>query len=129
MKELRDKQRFKRYLYSYPSLVIIIIIAFLLARGAAGIFSKERESAQVLKDLEEKNAALASRQESLKGDIASLQTEEGIIEEVRRKFNVIRPGEHLAIVVEEKPSASTTPSGAIDTLKRGWDWLMGLWGR
>ncbi len=129
MKELRQKQRFKGYLYSIPALILLVVVAFLLARGAAGIFAKERQSAQVLEDLREDNAVLAKREESLKQDIASLRTEEGIIEEIRRKFNVTRPGEHLAIVLEEKPRVTNTSTGAFDRFKMGWSWFLGLWGK
>lgn len=126
MKELRDKQKFKHALYSLPVLILATLVVILLARGAGSIVMKERESAQVLKSLREKNAALAERHEALKEDVVRLGTEEGIIEEIRAKFNVTRPGEHLAIVVSgEARAATTTPSA----LKRGWEWFTGLWGR
>ena len=108
MKELRDKQKFKNALYSIPLLALLAVVAFLLARGAASIMLKERESAQTLASLEEKNGTLKERQDELKVSIARLRTEEGIIEEIRSKFNVTRQGEHLAIVVEEGEKASTT---------------------
>lgn len=126
MRELREKQKFKNALYSLPVLVLCLLAVILLARGAGSILLKERESAQTLETLEEKNAALKVRHEELKGEVARLGTEEGILEEIRSKFNVVRPGEHLAIVVgAEVRAATATPSA----LKRGWAWFTGLWGR
>ncbi|MBX4206221.1 septum formation initiator family protein [Candidatus Parcubacteria bacterium] len=129
MKELRDKQKFKNALYSFPSLAILVVLAFLLARGAAGIVVKERESARTLEALQASNASLTARQESLEEDVARLRTDEGIVEEIRSKFNVTRPGEHLAIVVLEKSKATSTGAGAFAGWKRGWAWLVGLWGK
>lgn len=125
MKELRDKQKFKSTLYSLPVLALCAAFVFVLARGAASIMMKERESARTLAALEEKNAALAARQEELKEEVARLGTEEGVMEEIRSKFNVTRPGEHLAIVVKEEAKASTTEPSA---LKRGWAWFTSLLG-
>lgn len=126
MKELRDKQRFKNTLYSLPVLALAAIIVLLLGKGAASVLMKERESARTLQSLEEKNKALNERYEELKEDVARLGTEEGILEEIRSKFNVTRPGEHLAIVVSEEKQATTTEPSA---LSRGWAWLTGLWGK
>jgi cell division protein FtsB len=126
MKELRDKQNFKKALYSFPALIVLVIVAFLLARGAASIVAKERESASTIEVLEEKNAALKERQVSLREEVERLSTMEGIIEEIRAKFNVTRPGEHLAIVIEEEARATSTEEGG---LKRGWKWFLGLLGK
>ncbi len=125
MKELRDKQKFKNILYSLPILALVVALALLLARGAGSIMLKERESARTLEALREKNADLRVREEELKGEVARLGTEEGILEEIRSKFNVARPGEHLAIVVNERVVATTSEPSA---LRRGWEWLTQLWG-
>jgi cell division protein FtsB len=125
MKELRDKQKFKKTLYSLPVLLLAALLVVFLGRGAGSVLMKERESARTLEVLTEKNEALKERHEELKQDVAKLHTEEGIAEEIRSKFNVTRPGEHLAIVVgAEVRAATATPSA----LTRGWAWFLGLWG-
>lgn len=110
MRELQKRQEFKRFLYSIPSLAILVVIAFLLARGAASILTKERETRERLATLEEGNALLRERHAELEGKIERLQTEEGIIEEIRARFNAARAGEYLAIIVEETPSEAATTS-------------------
>ncbi len=124
MKELRQKQEFKSWLYSLPALILLILFTFFLARGAASIMTKERESSDRLEELEEANALLKERQANLTGSIARLETDEGIINEIRRKFNVTRKGEHLAIVVEGEDAVPPPPQSAI---KRGWSWFKALW--
>lgn len=125
MKELRDKQKLKKTLYSLPMLVLAVLAVLLLGRGAGSVLMKERESARTLRRLEEKNEALKARHEELERDVAKLGTEEGIMEEIRSKFNVTRPGEHLAIVVGTELKATATEPSA---LKRGWAWLLAWWG-
>lgn len=124
MKELQHKERFRRVLYSIPSLIILLLVAGLLVRGAFKIMVKRAESAERLRTLEAENEVLRARESSLKADIAHLETEEGVIDEIRAKFNVAREGERLAVIVDdEAPAATGTPS----TLERGLRWLKSLW--
>ena len=127
MKELRDRQKFKGFLYSLPSLVVLLLVTFLMAKGAVGIMSKKHETAQKLETLEEENALLRERQATLATGIAKLETEAGVIEEIRAKFNAARSGEHLAVIVEEKARATTTVPSVVERLKMGWSWVKSLW--
>ncbi len=124
MKELQQKQRFKKFLYSTPFLIVLLIVAFLLGKGAWGIVSKQYESGARLEELEEKNKMLRERQVNLESDIANLQTDEGVMAEIRAKFNAAREGEHLVVILDEKVKATTTPPSA---LSQGWMWLKNLW--
>ncbi len=114
-------------LYSLPALLVLLVITFLLVRGAASIMSKQVESASRLKELEAENVVLRERQASLEGQIGKLKTEEGVVEEIRAKFNATRAGEHLVVIVEEKPTAATTTPTAMERLKRGWQSFLNLW--
>lgn len=114
-------------MYSIPALVILAIIALLLARGAMAIMDKSHESAAKLNELETENAMLKERQATLQGNLAKLETDEGIMEAIRNKFNAVRVGEHLAVIVEGRTLTASTSSGVVERLKRGWSWLLGLW--
>ncbi len=89
--------------------------------------SKESESAARLRELEAENISLRSRRVGLESQIGKLQTEEGVVEEIRAKFNATRAGEHLAVIVEEKLAATTSAPTAIERLKRGWQAFVNLW--
>ncbi len=127
MRELRQREVWKGNLYSIPALVILAIIALLLARGAMAIMDKSHESAAKLNELETENAMLKERQATLQGNLAKLETDEGIMEAIRNKFNAVRVGEHLAVIVEGRTLTASTSSGVVERLKRGWSWLLGLW--
>jgi cell division protein FtsB len=124
MKELQQKQRFKKFVYSTPFLVVLLIVAFLLGRGAWAIVSKARESGARLTELEEQNTLLRERQADLAEEIGKLHTDEGVMAEIRTKFNAAREGEHLVVIVDEQAKATTTPPSA---LSQGWKWFKSLW--
>jgi len=123
MRELQRKQNMRRTLYSAPSLLVLLIITFVLAKGAWGVISKERLSAMYLDGLEDKSLALALREEELQGDIGRLKTEEGIKEEIKERFNVTEEGEHVAVLVDNKTATSSSTSGK-PWYKKLWSAIM-----
>lgn len=100
----------KELLYSWPALILMVVLVFFLIKGSAEVMVKERESAKRVENLEKETEALSAREAELRDGIARLQTEEGIVEEIREKFSVAREGEYVAIIVDEKANASSTES-------------------
>ena len=120
MRELQRKQRMKQVLYSWPVLVLVAVLTFFLAKGAAGVMVKERESADMVGKLEAEKREIESREAELREGIARLQTEEGIIEEIRAKFGVTREGEYMAVIVDEKAGGNTEKTD-VSWYERIWD--------
>ncbi len=111
MRELQRKQRLKKILYSVPFLLLLVIFTILLLKGTFGVLLVERKSATKVDKLEEEAALLMERSNSLKEEIAALSTEEGIIEEIRKKFSAVRFGEYAALIIEPRQASSTGNSG------------------
>ena len=127
MKELQRKQSMKRLLYSVPSLICLSVIVFFLAKGAAGVMLKERESSGVVSDLEAKALAGEERQKELEASIERLKTEKGIMEEIKDKFSVTREGEHVAIIIDERRAATSTGVPERVWYKRFWAAIISLY--
>ncbi|MEK7461878.1 MAG: hypothetical protein AAB586_02290 [Patescibacteria group bacterium] len=108
MRSLKSKQRIKRLIYSIPLVVILLIIAILLTKGAIGLMGKEIESRKDSKNLEEQMSVLVTRESELKENIRRLETEEGIRDEIREKFNVTQEGELVAVIVDDRRFSSST---------------------
>jgi len=125
MQELQNRQKLKKLLYSWPSLIILVLITLLLARGASGVMYKEHLSAKKIENLETEAKDLEERRVLVANNIERLKTEEGVVEEIRRKFNVIRGGENLAIVIDEKVEASSTKESKESWIKRFWSAIIG----
>ena len=125
MKELQRKQRIRRVVYSIPSLVILVVITFLLARGAVRVVGKERESAARTRALEERTIALVIREKELEEGVASLKTEDGIKEEIKERFNVTEEGERVAVIVDDQSVSTSTDSLDSSWYKRLWAAIMG----
>ncbi|MDP3875108.1 MAG: hypothetical protein Q8Q22_01130 [bacterium] len=127
MKELQRKQRIRRIVYSIPSLIILSIIAFFLAKGALGVMGKKWVSSERSKSLEEQATALVNRERELREKARRLQTEEGIKDEIREKFNVTQEGELVAVIVDDQGVSSSTDNLALPWYRKFWNVIMSLY--
>lgn len=115
MRELQKKEHLRRAIYSIPSLILLATIAFVLAKGAVKIVITEEASRVRAEALREQASAMAAREEVLRKNIVRLNTPEGVEEEIKAKFNVVPEGEKVAIIVDDKRSATST-----DILEPPW---------
>lgn len=126
MRELQAKQRRKYLIYSYPSLAILLIITLLIIKGTVSIALKERSSAAKLKNLEQESVELRAEKAQLEDKVALIQTDEGIKEEIKKKFSVTEEGEQVAIIVSPRTSSSSSEE-AKTWPKKWWQRLKSLW--
>lgn len=87
--------------------------------------SKEIESRKDSKNLEEQMNALVAREPELKESIRRLETEEGIKDEIRGKFNVTQEGELVAVIVDDRRATSSTDDSSLPWYKKFWLVIMG----
>ncbi len=108
MKELQRKHRLRRFLYSAPSVILLFVLTLLVAKGAVALLQKERLSSIQAEAFKKEILALTTREQELKDSIKNLGTEEGIKEEIRKRYSVTEDGEHLAIIVEGRSAATSS---------------------
>ncbi len=101
----------RQWFLSWPSLIILIILTFFLARGVWGVYVQERDTRitknQRVAHLEE----LEGRESALQEELDRLDTERGVEEEIRRKFEVAREGEKVIVIVDAPTNAGEDSGG------------------
>ena len=125
MKEFRRKQKNRSALYSIPTLVILLLVTILVAKGAVGVMSKAEQSSKLSKSLAEKATTLTLREGELKDSLARLKTVEGVKDEIRKRFSVTQAGEQVAIIIEGRGVSSSTSDSTLPWYKRIWTAIMG----
>ncbi|MDB5194334.1 MAG: hypothetical protein JWN50_348 [Parcubacteria group bacterium] len=124
MRELQQKQKLKRRLYSTPALILLAFITFMFIRGTYIVFEKKVESAQYVKTLSDKEQALNKEQTDLTANIASLETESGLEKEVKAKYNVAKDGEHVVILVDQAATTTDTAPEHLPWYEKAWNVIM-----
>ncbi len=100
--------------HSPLALGILFFLIILFAYNMIGLVKKERETnrnkASELNKIEE----LRKREQSLTTDIDKLNTDQGIEESIRDKFQVVKPGEKMVVIIDEKENTILPSDTTID---------------
>jgi cell division protein FtsB len=111
MFDFHEKRKIRRVLYSKVSIALVFFLAFVIGRSVYERYTVEREMATKLNDRIAELEALKQRAALLEGKVEHLKDERGIEEELRNRFDVVKDGEQVVIILdEEKTDATAVPS-------------------
>jgi len=100
MLEFHERRKLKRLLYSKVTLVVLLVVAALLLHSVWNVYQKEHGTRIIkAKRLEELNS-LRGREAALQAEIDRLNTSRGVEEEIRKKFEVVREGESVIVIID-----------------------------
>lgn len=105
MLEYQRKQKVRNILYSKASIIVLVVVLAMCARGAWGMYGKMQVSSDAKDGAEREFHKLSERKHNVSSEIDRLKTKEGLENEIRSKFNVAMPGEEVIIMIkgEEVP--------------------------
>ena len=126
MHEFNRKNK-NSFWYSPLSLGVLFCVLVLFIYNIIGLIEKERETSKK-KDLILSNIeTLRGRETSLSKDIAKLKTEEGVEETIRDKYQVVKEGEKMVIIVDEEKKESLDSDN--ERNKHGFfEWIKRMFG-
>ena len=108
MYELQEKKRTRRFLYSWPVIVLLFASLLLLVHSVWGAYQKERyaleKSEESLRELRE----MQKHERELSAQMERLQSERGREEEIREKFLVGKEGEGVIYIIDTPAVAGST---------------------
>mgnify|MGYP003530516997 FL=1 len=110
MHHFKKKAEYK-FWHSPIMLVVLFGVVVSFAYNLIGLLEKERETSKKKELALDQIESLKKRQTILEGDIARLETDDGIEEAIRDKYQVVKEGEKVVTIVnEEAPTNSDDES-------------------
>ncbi|MFT5179593.1 MAG: cell division protein FtsB [Candidatus Paceibacteria bacterium] len=97
----RKKNNITKKMYSIPVIILLVLILVLIIRGTWGVYQRASISSDKLAVAQVNVGNLNERQEKISGKIEKLNTSTGIEEEIREKFNVVKEGEEMIVVINK----------------------------
>lgn len=98
----RKKNRVLKKVYSIPVLILLLVILFFVLRGTWGVYQRASLSKDKLMLAQVEVTELKKRQENISSKISRLNTNTGIEEEIREKFNVVKEGEEMVVIIDKE---------------------------
>lgn len=125
MRNFQQRKRWRNVVESWPVLIFLGILLLLFAWGIIGLLRRMQTTRENRIIAENKLHELEKKKETFTADVAKLNTQDGIEESIREKFPVVKDGEGLIVVVDEKipPPPEDTSSGGFFSFLKFWNWF------
>ena len=122
------KKRGKNNFWHSPLVLLVLFcILVIFAYNMIGLIKKERDTADKRALTLTKIDSLNSRVATLSENIDKLNTEEGVEEIIRDKYQVVKPGEKMLVIVDDKKAQETSEKEGRG--KGFWDFLKNIFKR
>ncbi len=102
-----SKKRPIKLLYTLPSIIVACMLVFVVGKATFGALQKMLDSREKRKLAEKELLYVENRFETLQEKVSYLETEKGVEEAVRDKYNVAKEGEKVFIVVDSNDNTKT----------------------
>ncbi len=89
---------------SMPVLILFGVLMLFFAYSMVGLVGKMLDTAKNKNIALDKVAELEKSKEKLELDITKLNTNQGLEESIREKFGLVKEGESVIVIVDEKES-------------------------
>lgn len=129
MSQLKSKNKIKRIIYSWPVLILLLIIVILIGKGIWTVSQSERLSSENKNYSEDQYNKLKNKSDTFLSEIEMLETEKGVEAEIRDKFRVVKAGEQLAIIINADDEEKQIVGEAETIWTKIWNLVYALRGR
>ena len=102
MQNFQEKNKFKNFMRSKPVLFLLTIVVILFIWNIVSLFGKLQETYKNKKIEQQKISDLENRKVKLSSDIDKLGTDKGKEEMIRENFGMVKEGEGVIVVVDDK---------------------------
>lgn len=109
MRNFQEKKGFKRFLQTKPVLMLLFMVVIVFTWNVINLLGKLQETAKNKKNQEEEIYNLQKRKEKLSSDIDKINTEKGKEEIIRENFGLVKEGENVIVIVEDKNKTEVLP--------------------
>jgi cell division protein FtsB len=100
MKEFQQRRYFRRIFFSRVVFVLFLCLAVLLGISLLGVYKKSRHADLRNKIIEEEVSNLVQRKQALDASLKQLENPLGVEEELRKRFQIKRPGEEYVVILD-----------------------------
>lgn len=101
MREFQDKGKFKKIIYSRIFQTVFALVVLFLVFSTVKSYKKSKISANKAEETRKEVSVLEKRNAELAKDVANLESDSGKEREIKKRFDIARPGEKILIIVDK----------------------------
>lgn len=121
MRNFQEKKSFRRFLESKWVLIVLFILLLLFLWNILNFLNKRDETEKNLNIVKNKILELEASKDSLRAEIDNLSTEKGVEASIREKYGLVKEGEQVIVVVDDKNALPTVEeNNSVFTKIKNW---------
>jgi len=101
-RDFQERKKFEHFFYSWWTVLATAGLLIVVAAGIMGLWRKERILKAEIADLDVKTAETKAAREKNSQKLEALNTQEGVEEAARGKFNLKKEGEEMVVFLDKK---------------------------
>jgi cytoskeletal protein RodZ len=110
MLDFQQKRKVKQFLYSPITIGILLIVTLYAIYATWVVYQKKVKTEEKLAEMQQRVYDLSEKNIRADNAIAYLNTDEGVEEEIRSKFALVKSDERMVVIVDDPASdATNTP--------------------
>lgn len=125
MVDILEKRKYKRFVYSWPVVLVLLILLFFIGRASWNIYQKHQETQEKLAAVQTEHQRLKQRYKEIQEEVADLKTKEGVEQAMRERFGVVKENEEVVYIVDRDED---TPEQQTQKEESWWDRLRAFLG-
>jgi len=118
---LHFRRKIQRILYSKPIIVLLAVLTVLLGYWTYLAYQKMTTTGQQLEAVQEDRQRLVERKGVLTEKFNDLQTVRGQEAEIRKRFNVVKEGENMVVIIDKPATTSQDKKIQQGIFSRMWE--------
>lgn len=110
MFDFHEKRKIRSILYSKPIIIGLFVVAGFLSTA---VYNRYVVAVEIKDKLDARRAELVeleSRAQVLESKVQYLEDKRGVEEELRNRFDVVKEGEQMVVLLDERKSETATVS-------------------
>jgi cell division protein FtsB len=128
MFDFHEKRKIRRVLYSKFFIAFLFLVAVVIGRSVYERYTVAKEMALKLENRTEELELLKTRAALLESNVEHLKNERGIEEELRSRFDVVKDGEQVVVILDDAAIAETdTRLKATTTEEKNFFEMLKFW--
>lgn len=120
MKELQERRKLRRFIYSKVTVFILLIAVLFMARAVWNVYQKNRVANFHFAQSQDRLEELYLQKNNIESTVNRLSSPRGIEGEIRRTMPVVKDGERVIMIIDRQAETTSLDSSEEEYGRGGW---------
>lgn len=107
MREFQERRKTRNIIFSWPMIGLLAVFNIAVGARLIGVYSESLRASKEEKAVNHELQVLNEKRGRLEAEVGRLGTDQGVEEELRKRFGVSKPGEEMLVIINNGANGSS----------------------